>query len=160
MAGKRDQALVPLSHDHHHALVIAMLLKRTSDENAAGARHAYLDFWHSDCSDHFHVEEEVLFPAFAASQGADHPLLRKALDDHAAIRAMTESLEADEQAGAAKLNLLGATLAAHVRLEEREIFPLIEQELPAAELAGLGERIGDQRQPSGARPQARDGDPA
>lgn len=159
MAGKRDPALLPLSHDHHHALVIAMLLRRASDENAAGTRHAFLDFWKSDCSDHFRVEEEELYPAFAAGQGADNPLLLKALDDHAQIRAIAASFETNEQAGGEELNRLGEILASHVRLEEREIFPLIEQELPADELAALGERIGTQRQPSGDRPQVRDGEP-
>ena len=157
MAGKRDQALVPLSHDHHHALVIAMLLRRASDENAAGTSHAFLDFWKSDCSDHFRVEEEELYPVFAAGQGADNPLLLQALDDHAQIRAIAASLEAGDQAGGEELNRLGEILATHVRLEEREIFPLVEQALPADELAALGERIGAQRQPSGDRPQARDG---
>ncbi|MBI5310591.1 MAG: hemerythrin domain-containing protein [Actinobacteria bacterium] len=158
MAGKRDQALVPLSHDHHHALVIAMLLRRATDENAPGTLHAFLDFWHSDCREHFRVEEEVLFPVFAASQGEDHPLLRKALDDHAEIRGLAAQLEAGERPGGQVLNELGEMLSAHVRLEEREIFPLIEERLPAGDLAVLGERIGESRHPSGDRPHPRDGD--
>ena len=36
---------------------------------------------------------------------------------------------------------LGARLADHVKLEEQELFPLIERTVPEAELAALGQRL-------------------
>lgn len=158
--GKRDPAFVPLSHDHHHALVIAMLLRRASDENAAGAAHAFSDFWHSDCSDHFEVEERELYPVFAQQFGEDSPLMQRALSEHAQIREAALAIEGSDSPGGAELNRIGELLAGHVRLEEREIFPMLEAELPDDVLAKLGERIDAARTPSGGRPEARETDPS
>ncbi|MBI4898283.1 MAG: hemerythrin domain-containing protein [Actinobacteria bacterium] len=140
-SSKRDPALIPLSHDHHHALVIAMLLRRATGETASGTRQAYLDFWRHECAGHFHVEEQVLFPAHAEVAGADDPLLARALADHAEIRALTAALADTSGPTGAQLVELGDTLSAHVRLEERELFPAIENELTDEQLIRLGERI-------------------
>jgi hemerythrin-like domain-containing protein len=140
-SSKRDPALIPLSHDHHHALVIAMLMRRATDETVPGTRQAFLDFWKYACSGHFHVEEQVLFPAHAEIAGANDPLLARALADHAKIRAMATALANSSSPTAAELMELGDTLSDHVRLEERELFPAIESELTDEQLIQLGERI-------------------
>jgi hypothetical protein len=44
------------------------------------------------------------------------------------------------------LHGLGARLADHVELEERELFPLIEQTVPEHDLSVLGERLRDASQ--------------
>lgn len=157
-SGKRDPALLPLSHDHHHALVIAMLMRRASDESAAGTAHAFRDFWHADCREHFEVEEAHLYPAFVAQFGEDHPALHRALAEHAEIRESVQRMEGSSEPDGAELNRIGELLAGHVRLEEREIFPMLEAELPADKLAELGELIGAARHPSGDRPAGRDDD--
>ncbi len=138
---QRDPALIPLSHDHHHALVIAMLLRRATDDTAPGTRQAFLDFWKYACSGHFHVEEQVLFPVHAEIAGAGDPVLVRALADHAKIRAMAASLADAANPSAAELVELGDVLSDHVRLEERELFPAIEGELSDEQLIRLGERI-------------------
>lgn len=140
-SSKRDPALVPLSHDHHHALVIAMLLRRATDETAPGTRQAFMDFWQHECGGHFHIEEQVLFPAYAKVAGENDPVLIRALADHAKIRAMATALAGVTEPTGAELMELGDTLSAHVRLEERELFPAIESELSDDELIRLGERI-------------------
>lgn len=129
---KRDPALVRLSHDHHQALFAAMRLKRAASEGEPEARAAFLDFWATHGNDHFRREEEVLFPAFAAHGPADHPLLAQALCEHVAIRRGAQ--EVRDGAGAERLTELGAELERHVRFEERTLFPLIEEALPAETL--------------------------
>jgi hypothetical protein len=42
--------------------------------------------------------------------------------------------------------VLGTELAAHVRLEEREVFPLIERVMPERELAALARALEDAQQ--------------
>lgn len=130
---KRDPALVPLSHDHHQALFVAQTLRRATPETAADARAAFLRFWEREGRTHFREEEEILLPAFAGYGDPAHPLVARALCEHVAIRqrAATVSDSVDE------LVALGSALAAHVRLEERELFPLIERTLPPAALAEL-----------------------
>ena len=59
------------------------------------------------------------------------------LCDHVAIRAQADVLARDPHPGALALCELGASLADHVRLEERRLFPLIERALPAVRLAAL-----------------------
>lgn len=134
---KRDPALLSLSHDHHQALFVAQRLRRATAETVADARVAFLAYWEKHGRYHFRLEEEVLLPAYAAHRAPHHPLVACALCDHVAIRGHADKLAYDDAPTAATLNELGVSLADHVRLEERELFPLIERALPAAALTAL-----------------------
>ncbi|MEJ7715167.1 MAG: hypothetical protein WKF40_05435 [Thermoleophilaceae bacterium] len=59
------------------------------------------------------------------------------LVDHLVIRQRVGLLERDRPAEPELLQQLGTLLSNHVRLEERELFPLIEQTLPEAKLEAL-----------------------
>ena len=134
---KRDPALISLSRDHHQALSVALRLRRATAETAAGVRADALRFWMTAGRAHFRLEEEVLLPAYARHGDAHHPLVARALCDHVAIRQRMDALARDAAPQVVGLRELGAMLSDHVRLEERELFVLIEQTLPAAELAAL-----------------------
>lgn len=138
---KRDPALVSLSHDHHQALFVAQRLSRCTPESAAEARAALLSYWSEYGREHFHAEEEVLLPAFAVHGDPFDPLVARALCEHVAIRRDVAQIEARPDAGPQRLRALGEALAAHVRLEERELFPMIEATLPADALAALAEEL-------------------
>ncbi len=136
---KRDPALAQLSRDHHHALVLAQRLRRATDADAAAVADAFLDHWKSEEREHFRIEEEVLLPALARHGVVEHPSVSRVLLDHVRIRA-----DAEQVARAPTVELLhrlGARLAAHVRLEENELFPLVERELSADALRELGTRL-------------------
>ena len=79
---------------------------------------------------HFRDEEEHLFPLLFEQAGAEAPEeLVRALLDHARLHALAARLRAGLAIGkveAETLQSAGALLEAHVRLEERELFPLIE----------------------------------
>jgi hypothetical protein len=62
------------------------------------------------------------------------------LTDHVEIRARTRRLA--EAPSLADLHELGERLPAHVRLEEDELFPLIERTLDGNALRALGEQLG------------------
>ena len=126
---KRHPALQPLSRDHHVALVVAQKLRRADAGDAGSAREAFLAFWREHGAHHFRVEEDVLLPAFAAHADPDVPCVVRMLLDHARIRAQAARLGPDAPVEA--LRALGTALEQHVRLEEREVFPLIEEALPA-----------------------------
>jgi hemerythrin-like domain-containing protein len=128
---KRHRALQPLSRDHHVALVAAQRLRRATDADAAAARDAFLEFWREHGAHHFRVEEDVLLPAFAAYGDPADERVVQMLVDHVRIRAAAAALEHGEPALSA-LHDLGTALERHVRLEEREVFPLIEETLPEA----------------------------
>jgi quercetin dioxygenase-like cupin family protein/hemerythrin len=127
---KRHPALVPLSHDHHHALVEARRLRRAADapESAAVAT-AFLRFFADQTVGHFREEEELLFPRVLEFEEA-RELLVQALLEHQRLHALTAQLQQSVSAGGEIEDLmreLGELLEAHVRLEERRLFPLIEQ---------------------------------
>jgi hemerythrin-like domain-containing protein len=127
---KRHRALQPLSRDHHVALVAAQRLRRATDADADAARAAFLEFWDSHGALHFRVEEDVLLPAFAAYGDPADTRVVEMLVDHVRIRAAAAALAGGE-AGLDALHALGTALERHVRLEERQVFPLIEETLPA-----------------------------
>ena len=140
---KRHPALVSLSRDHHHALVIARQLRNAATQTASEATRAFLSHWDTEQKQHFRLEEELLLPAYAAHGAPDHPTVIRMLLDHMLIRR-----DADQLANAPRLELLhdlGARLAAHVELEEHELFPLIEQTIPEPELDALGDRLRNAR---------------
>jgi hypothetical protein len=134
---RRGPALVALSRDHHQALFIAQQLRRATPQTRGEARGAFLAFWQGDGRWHFRAEEEVLLPAYAGHGDPHHPLVARALCDHVAIRHQADALARDRAPSIDALHELGLRLADHVRLEERELFPLIEQAMPAADLAAV-----------------------
>jgi hypothetical protein len=134
---KRDPALISLSRDHHKALSVALRLRRATAETATDVRADALRFWTTAGRAHFRLEEEVLLPAYARHGDPHHPLVARVLCDHVAIRQRMDILARDAPPDVACLRELGTMLADHVRLEERELFVLIEQTLPAAALAAL-----------------------
>jgi Hemerythrin HHE cation binding domain len=138
---KRHPALVSLSRNHHHALVIAQRLRRATAETATETAGAFLSHWDAEEKLHFRLEEELLLPAYAAHGEPDHPAITRMLLDHMLIRR-----DAVRLAGMPSLELLhdlGARLADHVQLEEHEVFPLIEATIPEPDLQVLGDRMRD-----------------
>jgi hemerythrin-like domain-containing protein len=63
------------------------------------------------------------------------------LIDHVRIRAAAARLEEDADPPVEMLHDLGTMLERHVRLEEREVFPLIEAALPEAAAERLVETV-------------------
>jgi hypothetical protein len=138
---KRNAALASLSRDHHQALVVAQRLSRANAQTAGDARQAFVRYWLAHGRRHFRLEEEVLLPAYAAHGNPHHPVVLRVLGDHVAIRHHAAAL-----AGAGELPLdaiheVGARLAAHVRFEERELFPMIERAMPPTDLVAVAREL-------------------
>lgn len=138
---RRAAALASLSRDHHQALVVAQQLRRATDATAAEARAAFLAYWTGHGRLHFRLEEELLFPAHAGHGDPHDPVILRALGQYAMIRHHADALAAATSADHGGLEQLGTELAAHVRLEEREVFPLIERVMPERELDALAQAL-------------------
>ena len=149
---KRHVALQPLSRDHHHALHVAQRLRRASEHDALAAREDFLAFWHEQGRLHFRVEEEVLLPAFAAYGDPGDQRVVLMLIDHVRIRLQAQRLEQDPDPPVSDLHVLGAALDAHVRLEEREVFPLIEETLSPEAAEALTDAVLRAERPSRSTP--------
>jgi Hemerythrin HHE cation binding domain len=138
---KRAPALTSLSREHHRALFTAHVLRRATADRTADVRRAFLDFWNGHGRLHFRLEEEILLPAFAGHGDPHHVLVARTLCDHVDLRRRASALDGDEHPSLVELHELGFRLAAHIRLEERKLFPLIEQAMPPAALSALANEL-------------------
>ncbi len=137
---KRSEALTSLSHDHHQALFTAMKLRRADDIDEA--RAVFLGFWNRDGRLHFRVEEEVMLPVWASYGDVDQAGVSRMLGDHLEIRRAALLVESRE-ATLPDMHELGDRINAHVRFEERELFPLIENRLTPVQLERLAGAIAE-----------------
>lgn len=137
----RHPALHPLSRDHHQALAIALKLVRSNADTAADVQDGFLRYWLSHGREHLRAEEETLLPTFAEHADPSHPLIARVLLDHLLIRRYAARIERKPEEPIWALRELGALLSDHVRLEERELFPLVEDRVPPSELARLAEAL-------------------
>ena len=140
---KRHRALIPLSHDHHDALVAARRLLRGADApDPLAAATTFLGFFASSVVPHFREEEELLFPRVADAEEA-RELVVQALLEHQRLHLAAAELgelvahgRADGATGA-RMRELATLLEGHVRFEERQLFPLIETMLSEETLTAL-----------------------
>ncbi|HET8820636.1 MAG TPA: hemerythrin domain-containing protein [Thermoleophilaceae bacterium] len=135
---KRHRALSALSHEHHQGLFAALRLKRARHDSAAEARTVFLGFLEREGARHFRAEEELLLPAFARHAEFDRPEIVRVLTEHVDLRSRALDLEANADPQPTELHELGERLESHIRFEERVLFPMIEEALPADELERLG----------------------
>lgn len=70
---------------------------------------------------HFQVEEQLLLPLLHSVE--TRLLVRRTLADHQQLRALLGELWRNDSEA---LGCFGKCLSAHVRFEERELFPVIE----------------------------------
>lgn len=132
---KRHEALNLLSHHHHHTLMVSLELKRAGTEKSNKTYKELMfdviKFWEEDGENHFRDEEEILFPLYL--QHANDPdinLVKEALYQHTQVRAYVQQLRSTLKTQYEVMNELGQLLDDHVRLEERELFPMIEDAVP------------------------------
>ncbi|HZJ50208.1 MAG TPA: hemerythrin domain-containing protein [Actinomycetota bacterium] len=153
---KRHDALIPLSHDHHHALAHARRLRRSADSDDADGRLAragdFLRFFSEDTLRHFREEEELLFPMLLERADSPPDVLVQILIEHVRIHGLVRRLSSEVESGSVESDTLletGKLLQFHIRLEERTLFPLIEELVTEQDLGRLtlADRRGAPSQP-------------
>jgi hemerythrin-like domain-containing protein len=137
---KRSEALRSLSRDHHQALVIARDLRRAEELPKAARR--FLEFWRQHGEPHFRIEEEVLLPCWALLGTVDAGAAARLAREHLRIRRAAMALES-RRASLEQIHDLGEELEAHVRFEERELFPLLEADLDEDQLTDLARAVSE-----------------
>lgn len=138
---RRSPELAPLSRDHHRALEVALRLRRADPETAAAAVDRFGDFWHEAGRRHFEIEEAVLLPALPEDDPEWGEATARVRREHDEIRARARALLAADGGTPDAARELGELLNAHVRFEERKLFPLLEERLPSADLAAVGQAV-------------------
>lgn len=122
---KRSPTLQPLSREHHTALTLAKACERAAQSGDAimmslACQRAVLAFA-NELEPHFKLEEQSLLPLLKSP--AARALAQRTLLDHEQLRGMLTGLQQND---AGTLGNFGKHLSAHVRFEERELFPVIE----------------------------------
>jgi hemerythrin-like domain-containing protein len=139
---RRHDSLLPLTHDHHHALRNARMLRLAAERDPAArveAVEGFVRFFRTEAVGHFREEEEVIFPLVALNERAPNAGMERVLKEHVTMHALVRELEERAKAGDAEgetMLALAQLLQAHVRFEEDELFPAIEK-LATDKLSGV-----------------------
>lgn len=86
---RRHESLIPLSHQHHDALMLAWRLRTgnlSKRESELRAKHVSA-FFEYRLMNHMRLEEELLYPACRAVLGVEASLIDVLLSDHRELRA-------------------------------------------------------------------------
>jgi hemerythrin-like domain-containing protein len=133
---KRSIELQPLSRQHHNGLFFCLLLEKGVKKQADKIlmRDFCMYFWESDLEHHFQLEETHLsilqhYPALKEGIG-------RMLDEHKHIRKFF--INPDILTEYSIFDQLQQLVDQHIRFEERELFPLIQQVINEEEMKQLG----------------------
>jgi len=128
---KRHKSIVPLSKDHHQALLLCWKIRTGFKKKIAPQRiKSYSNwFWINHIQPHFNIEEKYVFPVL----GNEHDLIKRALAEHRSLKELFES-ETDINKN---LSLIEEELENHVRFEERILFGEIQKVATDEELKNI-----------------------
>lgn len=135
---KRDPNIIPLSREHHYGLLFCWkirqgLAKRIDLERI---RHYVLHFWKSNLQGHFAEEESLLF------RDRSDALCIEAMQQHGRIRGLVLAIEGSGAWMEANYRNLADQVDQHIRYEERQVFPFLEQAMTKEQLTAVGEQLG------------------
>ncbi|MEZ5561986.1 MAG: hemerythrin domain-containing protein [Gammaproteobacteria bacterium] len=141
---KRHPALIPVAREHHECLILAQRLMgktRVSDSDwphdPVQQAATLAGFFERHLRQHFAIEEALVFPAACGAGSEAGALVLQLLDEHRDMAARIEQMAANPQVVATELAAFGELLNAHIRLEDRQLFPLMEAGMPADALLEL-----------------------
>lgn len=140
----RDPALIPLSHQHQHALALCVRIGKAFE---AGGESPDVHPWEleivtlfdQEIAYHFAAEEKHLFPMASQFEELwplvdelriEHTLLRRNVE-RARLRAFTVT----------DLQVFSASLSEHIRKEERHLFEALQRLTTPAQLRKSGDRM-------------------
>jgi hemerythrin-like domain-containing protein len=135
---KRHEALALLSSDHHHGLSIAKMVRSGERINSEGTAEIYkklTDFFNNELVKHFSEEEAYLVPPLKGNI-----LIMRMCEEHKQLRDIFASLGSTDDMEDTLITF-GKMLESHIRFEERELFPMIENTLPEKTLIEIGNLI-------------------
>ena len=134
---KRNINLQDLSKDHHHGLLLGWKIRQGIKLKADILQISdyVLYFFNGALLPHFREEEEIVLSYLPDS----NELKQQTLAEHASIQSQIERMNGSTTTD--DLILLAETLDAHIRFEERSLFPYLEDKLSDGELEALGKAI-------------------
>jgi hemerythrin-like domain-containing protein len=104
------------------------------------AASEFVEFFRNEERVHLRIEEDALFPLLLRHVPSQPAPLREARVQHMQLEGLARKLGIAVRTGLVDRETLDAAaelLDAHIRLEERQLFPLIEELVPDDELQRL-----------------------
>lgn len=150
---KRHKSLIPLSKQHHDALILAQLIKKNSPPykglptDLAGKRKYTLEKFREHLVPHFEAEELILIPFIIGRSKEIDLLCEEVIAEHQKIADLVEEIRT-EKAVEKNLNELGFLLSSHIRKEERKLFQTIQEILSEDQLIKLGKELAYLNKPN------------
>jgi iron-sulfur cluster repair protein YtfE (RIC family) len=147
---KRHPALIPLSQDHHKALLLAQLLKRNAPEyyglpkDLIGKMNFAKEIYHTELEHHFRDEEQFVFPYLKEKDAELDNLISEILNEHIILKEKILSL-VDNPNLIDQLDEIGNILGEHVRKEERILFEKAQTILSDYELKIIENEFDESR---------------
>lgn len=138
----RDKSLIPLSHQHQHALALCVRLDRAiqaGDVDLVAWQAEIQQIFQQEIAIHFAAEEEHIFPA--AERVPDlTTLVERLRSEHAALREFFQ-WAGDRSLDQSGLQRFGQMLSTHIRTEERQLFESLQEHLSSHELGVIGANL-------------------
>jgi hemerythrin-like domain-containing protein len=135
----RDKNLIPLSHQHQHALALCVRIERAiqaGDIDTQAFQSEIVQIFQQEILSHFEAEEELVFPT--ADRFAElKVLVSELLVEHAVLREMFE-LAGQAELDTGLLKKFAGLLSSHVRKEERHLFERMQGLMSGTEMSDLG----------------------
>jgi hemerythrin-like domain-containing protein len=137
---KRSKELAPLSREHHDGLLFVFKIRQgLKMEVSVDRMLAFCNWsWTNHFAPHFYKEEKELVPVL----GKAHQLVVQMLGEHKAIAALFAGLPNNRDRK--ELEHLVAMINDHIRFEERQLFPLVEQQASPEQMAVIEMALADE----------------
>lgn len=145
----RDKNLIPLSHQHQHALALCVRIDRAVQAGNPAVRAFQAEIrqiFEQEIQYHFRAEEAVLFPA-AEPFVELRSLVAELLAEHAALRELSQLADRDDF-NSEILRKFAVLLSTHIRKEERQLFESMQQLIDPEEMARLGAALSEALKPA------------
>ncbi|HEV2482382.1 MAG TPA: hypothetical protein VGS79_22110 [Puia sp.] len=134
---KRDANIIPLSRDHHYGLLFCWKIRQGLAKHVELERiQRYVQhFWEHHLQGHFAEEETLLF--------REDPLCLEAKEQHHKIQNLVQAIQGSGVWMEAYYRRLADQVEQHIRFEERQVFPFLEQKLTKDQLTGIGVELNN-----------------
>ena len=146
---RRHESIIPLSREHQYGLLVCLRIHRGIESHKADASwlneraEKVILFFESDLKKHFEAEEEIVFPSMGGIEEA-RPTIKQLLDEHRNLERIIQRLRlARDLQLAPLLRDFADLLEAHIRKEERVLFPCYEVHVSPEQASQVGIRIQD-----------------
>src|SRR5690606_11823710 len=139
--------LVPLSSEHHQALVLCLRidreLPRASDDEVQTLYEHTIHLWSRGLIPHFGAESDCLLARLVRLVAPEHPDARRSQARHLPVASLNADMTDARSTHARRASRrdLATVLRGHVRWEEATYSPLVETELTGDELDAVSREL-------------------